>query len=80
MAVFDRMWIESSEFRRSMYRITIAWAVLFLAQAGITALIIASTSFDTAYIWDQALPIVALVIAMMLSVMIGRRSQHSGKN
>lgn len=76
MTVFDQIWVVSPGFRRSMYQISIVWALVFLAQAGVTALIIASTSFATAYIWDQTLPIVALVVAMVLSVMIGRRAQH----
>lgn len=44
MAVFDRMWVVYPAFRRSMYQVSIAWAVVFLVQAAVTALIIASTS------------------------------------
>lgn len=78
MAAFDKMWVAYPGFRRSMYQISVVWAVLFLVQAGVTALIIASTSFDTAYNWDQILPIVAVVLAMVLTMMISRRAQREG--
>ncbi|MDN5765786.1 MAG: hypothetical protein L0H96_07725 [Humibacillus sp.] len=77
MAVFDRMWVVYPAFRRSMFDVTIVWAVVFLVQAVVTALIIASASFATAYRWDQVLPIVALVVALSLSVMVGRRAQRT---
>ncbi len=79
MAAFDRMWVAYAGFRRSMYQISIVWAVVFLVQAGVTALIIASTSFNAAYDWDQILPIVALVVAMVLTVLISRRAQREGE-
>ncbi|MGI8677261.1 MAG: hypothetical protein ACR2LX_00955 [Jatrophihabitans sp.] len=44
-----------------------------------TAVIIASTTFSTAYNWDQTLPIVALVAAMLLTVIISRHAQRLGK-
>ncbi|MGH3434856.1 MAG: hypothetical protein ACRDRN_00145 [Sciscionella sp.] len=40
--------------------------MIYLIQAGGTALIIASTTFDTAYNWSQILPITAFVVAMAL--------------
>lgn len=77
MAVFDRMWVVYPAFRRSMFHVTIVWAVVFVAQAVVTALIIASASFATAYGWDQILPIVALVVALSLSVTVGRHAQRA---
>ncbi|OFE15336.1 hypothetical protein BA895_06305 [Humibacillus sp. DSM 29435] len=77
MAVFDRMWVVYPGFRRSMFHVTIVWAVVFLVQAVVMALIIASTSFATAYGWDQILPIVALVVALSLSVTVGRHAQRT---
>lgn len=77
MAVFDRMWDVYPSFRRSMFHVTIVWAVVFLVQAVVMALIIASTSFATAYGWDQILPIVALVVALSLSVTVGRHAQRT---
>ncbi len=78
MAAFDKMWVAYPLFRRSMYLISMVWAVVFLVQAGVTALIIASTSFSTAYNWDQILPIVAVVVAMVVTAMISRRAQREG--
>ncbi len=43
-----------------------------------TAVIIASTTFETASTFDQILPFVALVVAIKLTVTIGRRAQHTG--
>lgn len=79
MGVFDAMWMAYPGFRRSMYVISIVWAVIFLVQAGGTALIVASTSFDVAYNWDQILPIVAFVLAMGLTLIISRRAQREGR-
>lgn len=79
MAAFDKMWAAYPGFRRSMYQISILWAAVFLIQAGVTALIIRSTTFNTAYNWDQTLPIVALVVAMMLTMIISRHAQRLGK-
>ncbi len=79
MAAFDTMWVAYRGFRQSMYQISVVWAVVFLAQAAVTAVIVASTSFDAAYDWDQILPIVAVVVAMVLTVVIGRRAQRQGQ-
>lgn len=79
MAAFDKMWVAYPGFRRSMYQISILWAVVFLVQAGVTALIISATSFNTGYTWDQILPIVALVVAMALTMVISRRAQREGE-
>ena len=76
MSAFDQLWVAYPGFRRMMYRISVVWAVVFLAQAGVTTLIIASTPFDTAYDWDQILPIVAVVVAVVLTAMISRRAQQ----
>lgn len=62
-----------------MYQISLIWAVIYLIQAGGTALIIASTTFSTAYNWNQILPITAFVVAMALTVIIARRGQRIGR-
>jgi uncharacterized membrane protein (DUF485 family) len=79
MAAFDKMWVAYPGFRRTMYQISIVWAVVFLLQAGVTALIIASDTFSAAYDWDQILPIVAIAVAMVLTTMISRRAQRAGQ-
>ncbi|MGH3636226.1 MAG: VC0807 family protein [Mycobacterium sp.] len=79
MSAFDKMWLAYPGFRRGMYQISIVWAVIYLIQAGGTALIIASTTFSTAYNWDQILPISAFVVAMTLTMIIGRHGQRVGR-
>lgn len=49
MSAFDKMWVAYPGFRHGMYQISILWAVIYLSQAGGTALIIASTNCSTAY-------------------------------
>jgi hypothetical protein len=77
MAAFDAMWVAYPAFRRSMYLISLVWTVAFLVQAGVTALVVGATPFDTAYTWDQILPIVALVVAMGLTSVILRRARKA---
>lgn len=78
MAVFDKMWIAYDGFRRSMYLISIAWAVIFLVQAGVTAAIIAATPFSTGYNYDQILPIVAFALAMTITAMLSAKAKRDG--
>lgn len=78
MSVFDRMWAAYPAFRRSMYLISVVWAVAFLVQAGVTALVVASTSFDVAYDWDQILPVVAIALAAVVTALLARRAQRRG--
>jgi hypothetical protein len=79
MSAFDKMWVAYPGFRRTMYQTSVIWAVAFLVQAGVTALIIASTPFDTAYDWDQILPIVAVVVAMVVTGLIARHAQRESQ-
>lgn len=79
MAAYDQMWVAYRGFRTSMYRISIVWGVVFLAQAAVTTAIIAGSTFSVAYTWDQTLPILALAVAMFLTVMISRRAQREGE-
>ena len=79
MSAFDKMWVAYPGFRRTMYQVSVVWAVAFLVQAGVTALIIASTPFDTAYDWDQILPIVTVVVAMVITGLIARRAQRESQ-
>lgn len=79
MRAFDMMWENYPMFRRAIYHISIVWAAAFLIQAGVTSLIIASTSFDTAYTWDQVLPYVAIGLAIAVTMVIGKRMQAEGE-
>ncbi|MFW0783651.1 VC0807 family protein [Gordonia sp. CPCC 206044] len=73
MRVFDLMWEANPRFRTAMYAMSLAWAVTYLVQAGVTSVVIAETPFDTAYTWDQILPMVATAVAVVCTVAIGRR-------
>ncbi|PYI65487.1 hypothetical protein CVV68_18120 [Arthrobacter livingstonensis] len=79
MSAFDKMWVAYPAFRHGMYQISIIWTVIYLLQTGATALIIASTTFSTAYNWNQILPITAFVVAIGLTVIIARHGQRIGR-
>jgi hypothetical protein len=79
MAVFDAMWANYQDFRTGMYVTSYLWAALFLVQAAITALIIDQTSYSTAYNYDQILPVVAIVLGILGSIVIGRFFARKGQ-
>jgi hypothetical protein len=79
MAVFDTMWRTYQDFRAGMYVTSCLWAALFLIQAAATALIIRQASYSTAYNYDQILPLVAIILGIFGSVLIGRYFTKKGK-
>jgi uncharacterized membrane protein len=79
MATFDKMWIAYRDFRVGMYVTSYLWAALFLIQAAVTALIISQTSFSTAYNYDQILPLVAVGLGILGSIVIGRYFAKKGR-
>jgi hypothetical protein len=79
MSIFDTMWDTYDEFRQGMYVTSYLWAGLFLIQAVVTALIIHEASYDTAYNFDQTLPLVATALGIVGSVAIGRYFTKRGK-
>jgi uncharacterized membrane protein len=79
MAVFDTMWNTYEDFRRGMYVISYLWAALFLIQAAVTALIIREAQFSTAYNYDQILPLLAVALGIVGSVVIGRHFATRGR-
>jgi uncharacterized membrane protein len=79
MAIFDRMWDVSRDFRTSMYVISSLWAALFLIQAAATALIIRQSRYSTAYNYDQTLPLAATALGIVGSIAIGRYYAKRGK-
>ncbi len=78
MAIFDKIWDVSRDFRTSMYVISYLWAGLFLIQAAGTALIIRQTRYSTAYNYDQTLPLVATGLGIVGSIGIGRYFARKG--
>lgn len=79
MNAFDEMWVAYAGFRRSMYTISIVWAVVFLVEAAGTAAIVATEPFSVAYNWDQILPIVAFALTMAATFTIARRARAAGE-
>ncbi|HEX4226285.1 MAG TPA: VC0807 family protein [Pseudonocardiaceae bacterium] len=79
MAVFNTMWDAYRDFRRAMYVISGLWAALFLVQAGVTALIIRGSSYSTGYTYDQTLPLVAVGLGIVGSMLIGRYFRNKGQ-
>jgi hypothetical protein len=80
MATFDKMWSNYQDFRTGMYVISYWWAALFLIQAAVTALIIHQSSFSTAYNYDQILPVVAIGLGILGSIVLGRYFARKGQS
>lgn len=79
MATFDLMWDTYRDFRAGMYVTSYLWAALFLIQAGGTALIVHQTTYSTAYTYNQILPLVAIALGIVGSIVIGRYFANKGK-
>jgi hypothetical protein len=79
MSIFDTMWDTYQDFRTGMYVISYLWAALFVVQAAGTALIIRQTTYDTAYNYDQILPLLATALGIVGSIAIGRHFAKKGK-
>jgi hypothetical protein len=79
MSTFDTMWEVYPDFRRGMYVTSYLWAMVFLAQAALTALIIRQTDYSTAYNYDQLLPVVAIALGLVGSIAIGRYFTKKGR-
>lgn len=78
MAVFDKLWDLSREFRTCMYRISYLWAALFVVQAAGTAAIIYVTRYSDGYDYDQILPWVAIALGIAGSMAMARRLRNHG--
>ena len=79
MAVFERLWDVSPDFRTCMYVISWLWAGLFLIQAAGTALIIRQNRYSIAYDYDQTLPMVTIGLGILASFAIGRYYRKKGE-
>jgi len=79
MAVFERLWDVSPDFRTCMYVISWLWAGLFLIQAAGTALIIHQNRYSIAYDYDQTLPMVTIGLGILASFAIGRYYRKKGE-
>ena len=79
MSTFDTMWDAYPDFRRGMYVTSYLWAMLFLVQATVTAVIIRQTDYATAYNYDQLLPLVAIALGIVGSIALGRYFTKKGR-
>lgn len=77
-AWWENMWNSYPLFRRAQRIISLTWAVTLLVEAIIKAIIIKRTDYQTAFVWDQILPMIASVIAMTLTIWIAKRSRAEG--
>jgi len=73
MAVFDVLWERSRDFRRTLYRISYLWSVVFVVQAAGTAWIIYVSRYSAGYNYDQILPWAAIGLGIAGSLAIGQR-------
>lgn len=78
MAVFEKLWDLSRDFRKCLYRISYLWAVLFVVQAAGTAWIIYVTRYAEGYNYDQILPWVAIGLGVIASLAMGQQLRRSG--
>lgn len=78
MAVFDKLWELSHDFRKCMYVISYLWAALFVIQAAGTAAVIYVTRYSDGYNYDQILPWVAIGLGIAGSLAIARRFKERG--
>ena len=77
-AWWEDMWDTYPTFRRSQRVITAVWAVVLLLEAVVKAIAIRLSDYQTGFVWDQILPVVAFVIALALTIWIAKRSQAEG--
>lgn len=66
-------------FRVGQYQTCVLWAVVMFVEAGAKAWVVHRSSFATAYLWDQVLPLVATAIGIVGTLWLARRSQRSGE-
>ena len=79
MANFDAMWDTYGDFRTGMSLTSYLWATVFLVQAAGTALIVRRATYSTAYDYDQILPLVAVAVGIVGSMVIGRHFAKRGR-
>ena len=75
---WEQMWHSYPTFRRAQRVITMVWAVTLLVEAIVKAIVIKLNTYQTAFVWDQILPVVAFVVAMTLTLRVAQRSWAEG--
>ena len=72
---FAEMW-NVADFRKSFQIITIVWGLVFLAEAGLQALIIETQSINTAKQSSNLLPVAVLIATFAWTRFYGRRTEQ----
>lgn len=75
LAWWDGLW-RAPAFRRVHRQITMIWAVVMLAEAGLKALTIAHTSFQNGYMATQVIPVAATVIGIVATMKLVKNSEQ----
>jgi uncharacterized membrane protein len=75
---FAGMW-KYREFRRIFRVITLVWAMVFLVESGIQALIVETSSINTAKNTSNLLPVVVLVLTFAWTRAYGQRAKRRGE-
>lgn len=73
---FADLWEHVSGFRRSFQVITIVWGIVFLAEAGLQALIIETQSINTAKQSSNLMPVAVLVVTFAWTRRYGQRTEQ----
>jgi hypothetical protein len=67
------------EFRRMFRTITVMWGLVFLVESAVQAIIIETSSINTAKNTSNLLPIVVLVLTFAWTRMYGRGADRRGE-
>lgn len=69
----ERLWLESSGYRAVMRRMTIVWAVVLFAEAGVRALLIPLLPVDVFLVVSEAMWISVFALMIAWSIRYGNR-------
>ncbi|MGA3147140.1 MAG: VC0807 family protein [Acidimicrobiales bacterium] len=72
---FAEMW-SYSEFRRIFKVITVVWGLVFLGESALQAILVETTSINTAKLTSNVLPVVVFVLTFAWTRAYGRHVQH----
>lgn len=66
-------------FRRTFQTITLVWGLVFLAESALQAIIVETSSINTAKQTSNLLPVVILVLTFAWTRLYGKRAQQRGR-
>ncbi|WP_085529000.1 VC0807 family protein [Kocuria massiliensis] len=74
LAWWRDLWANVPGFRKLQRQVCLVWAAILMIEAGSKAFAISQNSFDNAYVWTQVLPIAAIVLGMVMTMRMVRRT------